>query len=69
MILFAVAFALGDLTELFKNNVGVSAAKRNLVLAADVVSLVVGLTTCVLGIAAIAAARRTTRPSTLLISD
>jgi hypothetical protein len=60
MTLFAVGFAFGDVTELFKDNIGVSAAKWHLILAADVLSLMFGLTVAALGVATIV--NRTRQP-------
>jgi len=58
MTLFAFGFAFGDLTELFKSNVGVSGTKWDLILAADVVSLALGLTVGIMGVSTIIHLRR-----------
>jgi hypothetical protein len=58
MTAFGVLFAFGDLTELFKKNIGVSAAKWHFILAADVVSLIMGLAVAVFGVMTIRESRR-----------
>jgi hypothetical protein len=65
MTLFAVGFVFGDLTELFKHNIGVSAAKWHLILAADVLSLAFGVTVAVLGVVTIVRSHRDHRSQPL----
>ena len=65
MTLFAVGFAFGDVTELLKNNIGVSSGKWHLILFADVVSLSLGLGVAVLGLATIVRSRQDRRARAL----
>jgi hypothetical protein len=68
MAAFAAVFAFGDVTELFKKNVGLSASKWHSVLALTGVSLAMGFAVAVLGIIAIASTRRA-HPSTKLAAS
>jgi hypothetical protein len=68
MTMFAAVFAFGDVTELFKKNIGVSSNRWHLILASDVVSLAIGLTVVVFGIAAITSSRRASTSTRLSAS-
>jgi hypothetical protein len=68
MTAFAAVFAFGDVTELFKKNIGVSASKWHSILALTGISLALGLAVAVLGIIAIASALRAP-PSTKLVTS
>ncbi len=64
MTLFALAFSVGEVSELVKSNVGVSSAKWNVIIALDAFGLVLALTTVALG--ALTVARRRRLPATAL---
>ena len=61
MTLFAAGYAFGDITELAKHNVGVTATKWHVIIALDVVGLAFALTAVVVGIMTIASSREAAR--------
>ncbi len=73
--LFGAGFAIGEVSELFQHNVGVSAAKWDAVLACAVVGAILGISTAILGVMALLARRAANRatsspapPATQLLS-
>jgi hypothetical protein len=48
--LFAAGFTVGEVSELFQHNVGMSAAKWDVVLAGAVVGAILGVSSAVLGV-------------------
>lgn len=62
--LFALVYAVGDVTELTKSNIGVSAGKWHAILALDALGLAVALCAVVFGIAAIAQTRQVAAAAT-----
>jgi hypothetical protein len=48
--LFAAGFTVGEVSELFQHNVGISAAKWDVVLAGAVVGAILGISSVVLGV-------------------
>jgi len=65
MTVFAVLFSAGEISELFKSNIGVSTGKWDVILAATVAGLVIGATTVGLGAAVLMARlrRNTSEPA------
>lgn len=61
LALFGAGFAFGEITELFQHNVGISPARWDIVLAASVIGVVIGLTCATLGVLALVAHRRALR--------
>jgi hypothetical protein len=59
--LFAVGFTVGEVSELFQHNVGMSAAKWDVVLAGAVVGAIIGVSSAVLGVRVLLARRATSR--------
>jgi len=56
--LFGAGYALGEVSELFQHNVGISAGRWDVVLAGSVIGAVLGIATAVLAVAGLLAARR-----------
>jgi len=59
--LFGVGFTIGELSELFQHNVGMSAAKWDVVLAGAVVGAILGICSAVLGVRVLLARRAANR--------
>jgi hypothetical protein len=59
--LFAAGFTVGEVSELFQHNVGISAAKWDVVLAGAVVGAILGICSAVLGVRALLARRAARR--------
>ena len=59
--LFAAGFTVGEVSELFQHNVGMSAAKWDVVLAGAVVGAIIGVSSAVLGVRVLLARRATSR--------
>jgi hypothetical protein len=59
--LFSAGFTVGELSELFQHNVGISAARWDVVLIGSAVGAVIGLTCATLAVLALAAERRASR--------
>jgi hypothetical protein len=55
--LFAAGFTVGEVSELFQHNVGMSAAKWDVVLAGAVVGAILGVSSAVLGVRVLLARR------------
>jgi hypothetical protein len=61
LTLFALGFTVGEVSELFQHNVGISGAKWDVVLAASVVGVVLGAATAAMGVRTLVANRKTAR--------
>jgi hypothetical protein len=59
--LLSVGFTVGEISELFQHNVGVSAAKWDVVLAGAVIGAVLGTCSAILGVRALLALRAASR--------
>jgi len=59
--LFSVGFTVGEISELFQHNVGMSAAKWDVVLAGAVIGAVLGICSAVLGVRVLLARRAASR--------
>ena len=59
--LFAAGFTVGEVSELFQHNVGISAAKWDVVLAGAVVGAILSISSAVLGVRALLARRAARR--------
>jgi hypothetical protein len=59
--LFGVGFTVGEISELFQHNVGMSAAKWDIVLAGAVIGAILGICSAVLGVRALLARRAASR--------
>jgi len=59
--LFGAGFAIGEVSELFQHNVGMSAAKWDVVLACAVAGAILGISTAILGVMALLARRAANR--------
>jgi hypothetical protein len=55
--LFAAGFTVGEVSELFQHNVGMSAAKWDVVLAGAVIGAILGVSSAVLGVRVLLARR------------
>jgi hypothetical protein len=55
--LFAAGFTVGEVSELFQHNVGISAAKWDVVLAGAVIGAILGVSSAVLGVRVLLARR------------
>jgi hypothetical protein len=58
MTVFATVYSIGDVTELAKNNIGVSTANWHTIITLDAIGLTLGVLTATLGVLSIAQARR-----------
>jgi hypothetical protein len=58
MTLFALGYAIGETSQLFTGNVGLSSAKWHFVEAASVVGLAIAATTVILGIGQLVTSRK-----------
>ena len=56
--LWGAGFSVGEFSELFQHNVGISSARWDVVLAGSVVGLVIGITTAVAAVRLLADRRR-----------
>jgi hypothetical protein len=61
IILYGAGFAIGEVSELFQHNVGISAGRWDVVLAGSVIGAAIGITCAVLGMALLVAQRRVSR--------
>lgn len=61
LILYGAGFAIGEVSELFQHNVGISAGRWDVVLASSVIGAAIGITCAVLGTALLVAQRRVSR--------
>ncbi len=59
--LFGAGFAIGEISELFQHNVGISAGRWDVVLAGSVIGAAIGITCAVLGAALVVTQRRVSR--------
>ena len=59
--LFAAGFTVGEVSELFQHNVGISAAKWDVVLAGAVIGAILGVSSAVLGVRLLLARRAASR--------
>ena len=59
--LFGAGFAIGEISELFQHNIGISPARWDAVLVGSVIGAVIGLTCATLAVLALAAQRRAKR--------
>ena len=59
--LFSAGFTVGEVSELFQHNVGMSAAKWDVVLAGAVVGAILGVSSAVLGVRVLLARRAASR--------
>ena len=59
--LFAAGFTVGEVSELFQHNVGMSAAKWDVVLAGAVIGAILGVSSAVLGVRALLVRRAASR--------
>ena len=59
--LFGAGFAMGEISELFQHNVGISAGRWDVVLAGSVIGAAIGITCAVLRAALVVAQRRVSR--------
>ena len=62
LALFGAGFAFGEITELFQHNVGISAGRWDVVIAASVIGAIIGITVAVLGVQTLVRMRRADRP-------
>jgi hypothetical protein len=62
LALFGAGFAIGEISELFQHNVGISAARWDVVLIGSAVGAVIGLTCATLAVLALAAQRKKSSP-------
>jgi hypothetical protein len=60
LAIYGAGFAIGEISELFQHNVGISPARWDVVLAGAVIGAVIGLTCATLAVLALAAQRRVT---------
>jgi hypothetical protein len=58
IVLYGAGFAVGEISELFQRNVGISAGRWDVVLAGSVIGAVIGLACAVLGTAWLVTQRR-----------
>jgi hypothetical protein len=61
LAIYGAGFAIGEISELFQHNVGISPARWDVVLAGSVIGAVIGLTCATLAVLALAAQRRAKR--------
>jgi hypothetical protein len=59
--LYGAGFAVGEVSELFQRNVGISAGRWDMVLAGSVIGAVIGIAAAVLAVAALVGRRRAAR--------
>jgi hypothetical protein len=59
--LFSAGFTVGEVSELFQRNVGISAARWDVVLAGAVVGAILGVSSAVLGVRVLLARRAASR--------
>ena len=62
--LWGAGFAIGEISELFKHNVGISSVRWDVVLAGSAIGIVIGLTTAVVAVRLMADRRRRLRVAT-----
>ena len=62
--LWGAGFAIGEISELFKHNVGISSPRWDVVLAGSAIGIVIGLTTAVVAVRLLADRRRRLRVAT-----
>lgn len=63
LALYGAGFAIGEISELFQRNVGISAGRWDVVIAGSVIGAVIGITEAVLGASALVRMRRADRPA------
>jgi hypothetical protein len=61
LAIYGAGFAVGEISELFQHNVGISAARWDLVLAGSAIGAVIGLACATLAVRALVAQRRPSR--------
>jgi hypothetical protein len=61
LAIFGAGFAIGEISELFQHNVGISPARWDAVLVGSAIGAVIGLTCTTLAVLALAAQRRARR--------
>jgi hypothetical protein len=63
LALYGAGFAIGEISELFQHNVGISAGRWDVVLAGSVIGAIIGITDVVLAVQALLKTRRSRRPA------
>jgi hypothetical protein len=63
LALFGAGFSIGEISELFQHNVGISQGRWDVVLGGAVIGAVIGITTVVLAVVELAGRRRVGRPA------
>jgi hypothetical protein len=60
--LFGAGFAIGEISELFQHNVGISAGRWDVVITGSVIGAIIGITVAVLAVQILVRMRRADRP-------
>ncbi len=63
LALYGAGFAIGEISELFQHNVGISAGRWDVVLAGSVIGALIGITDAILAVQALLKSRRAQRPA------
>ncbi len=63
LALYGAGFAIGEISELFQHNVGISAGRWDVVLAGSVIGALIGITDAILAVPALLKSRRVQRPA------
>jgi hypothetical protein len=58
LALYGAGFSVGEISELFQHNVGISPGRWDVILAGAVIGIVIGIPTAILGAATLLAGRR-----------
>ena len=61
LALFGAGFAFGEITELFQHNIGISAGRWDVVIAASVIGAIIGITVAFLAVKALLTSRQADR--------
>jgi hypothetical protein len=62
LALYGAGFAIGEISELFQHNVGISAGRWDVVIAASVIGAIIGITVAVLAVQTLIRMRGVDRP-------
>jgi hypothetical protein len=61
LALFGAGFAFGEITELFQHNIGISAGRWDVVIAASVIGAIIGITEAFLAVKTLLTSRQADR--------
>lgn len=63
LALYGAGFAIGEITEPFQHNIGISAGRWDVVIAASVIGAIIGITEALLAVKALVRSRQADRPA------